>query len=601
MAILVDARGRLLKRVESGPANARLLTTPQLARRLRDLARRFARPSAVALGLAGVRTASDRERVRRVGSRVWPRIPVLATNDLETALRASQTASEASREEVRVLVLSGTGSCCYGRAPSGRVAKTGGWGHLLGDRGSGYEIGVQALREVLRVFDHSRRWPRLGQRLLRRLLLNTPEDLPDWIQRAHKAEIAGLAVEVFAAAAKRDRLALGLVATAAESLAGDALACAGLLASLRTPVSFVFAGGALLQQPVFARRVARLIRAGWRSARIVPLKREGAWGAVELARTLEPHAPPRQEPGGDRPSEVQTRFETGPEVPLIPSLASLARSPTEQRNPRSRRLDRLPLGAAIELMLKESARVAPALRAERAGLERALRWIIGALRAGGRLFYVGAGTSGRLGVLDASECPPTFRAPPEQVQGLIAGGRTALWQSVEGAEDDVVAGADAIGARGVGRHDVVVGIAASGRTPYVWGALHEARRRGARTVLLCFNPHLEVPARGRPHLILAPSLGPEVLTGSTRLNAGTATKVVLNLFSTLAMVRLGKVVSNLMVDLNPSNLKLRDRAARIVSELTGVRADRARAALEASRWRVKRALRRLARQRFRGC
>ncbi len=599
VAILADARGRLLKRVETGPANLRLLTASQLARRLHDLARWFPRPGAVALGLAGVRTASDRDRVRRAASKVWPPIPVLATNDLETALMASRTARATSRDQIRVLVLSGTGSCCYGRTPLGRVAKTGGWGQHLGDRGSGYEIGVHALREVLRVFDHSGEWPLLGQRLLRRLLLNTPEDLPAWVQRARKEEIAGLAMEVFAAASKRDRLALGLLATAAENLAGDALACARLLAPSGTPVTFVFAGGALLQQPAFARRVARLIRAARPGVRIAPLRRASAWGAVELARALESRAPTRKRSGIDRFSEVRARVEDRTEVPPVPSLASLARSPTEQRNPRSRHLDRLPLGAAIELMLNESARVAPALRAERAGLQRALRWIIGALRAGGRLFYVGAGTSGRLGVLDASECPPTFRTPPDQVQGLIAGGRTALWQSVEGAEDDPLAGAAVVAARGVGRPDVVVGIAASGRTPYVWGALHEARRRGARTVLLCFNPHLEVSARGRPHLILAPDLGPEVLTGSTRLNAGTATKVVLNLFSTLAMVRLGKVVSNLMVDLNPSNLKLRDRAVRIVCELAGVRADRARAALAASGWRVKRALRCLRRRRFR--
>jgi N-acetylmuramic acid 6-phosphate etherase len=255
------------------------------------------------------------------------------------------------------------------------------------------------------------------------------------------------------------------------------------------------------------------------------------------------------------------------------------------------------LGKAIDLWLSESARVLPALRAERTGLATAVRWIVRALRSGGRLFYVGAGTSGRLGVLDASECPPTFRTPPDLVQGLMAGGATALWRSVEGAEDDAAGGAAAVTFRGVQGRDVVVGIAASGRTPFVWGALREAHRRGARTILLCFNPHLAVPRRERPHLVLAPDLGPEILTGSTRLNAGTATKIVLNMFTTLAMVRLGKVVGNLMVDLNPSNVKLRDRAVRIVQALTGADARRACAALTASGWEVKAAVGRLGRRR----
>jgi N-acetylmuramic acid 6-phosphate etherase len=191
--------------------------------------------------------------------------------------------------------------------------------------------------------------------------------------------------------------------------------------------------------------------------------------------------------------------------------------------------------------------------------------------------------------LDASECPPTFRTPPELVQGIMAGGHTALWRSVEGAEDDSASGAWAIEFRGVTRKDVVVGITASGRTPFVWGALAEARRRGAKTVLLSFNPSLKVSARSRPSLIIAPDVGPEILTGSTRLKAGTATKLILNIFTTLAMVGIGKVTGNLMTDLNPSNVKLRDRAVRIVQELRNVDYATARRALESSGWVVKRA------------
>jgi N-acetylmuramic acid 6-phosphate etherase len=258
-------------------------------------------------------------------------------------------------------------------------------------------------------------------------------------------------------------------------------------------------------------------------------------------------------------------------------------------------LDRMPLGKAIRLMLTEDAKIPRKLLGEIAGIEKATEAIARAFRRGGRLFYVGAGTSGRLGVLDASECPPTFRSPPERVQGIIAGGEVALRKSVEGAEDDVGAGTKAIEKRGVRRRDVVVGIAASGTTPFVWGALREARRRKAATVLVCFNPYLKIPREFQPAIVIAPNLGPELLTGSTRLKAGTATKLLLNIFSTLAMVKSGKVISNLMVDLNPSNVKLRERAVRIVRDLTKADDASAREALERSEWVVKKAVARLKR------
>jgi N-acetylmuramic acid 6-phosphate etherase len=209
------------------------------------------------------------------------------------------------------------------------------------------------------------------------------------------------------------------------------------------------------------------------------------------------------------------------------------------------------------------------------------------LKAGGRIFYIGAGTSGRLGILDASECPPTFRASPEMIQGIIAGGQRAIWQAVEGAEDDAPSGARALVHRSLTSKDLVIGIAASGRTPFVWGALGFAHEVGAKTVLLCFNPSLKIQPEHRPDVIIAPNLGPEILTGSTRLKSGTATKIILNMISTIAMVRLGKVIGNLMVDLNPSNVKLRDRAIRILRELTGCTADAAKAALEQNAWVVK--------------
>jgi len=253
-------------------------------------------------------------------------------------------------------------------------------------------------------------------------------------------------------------------------------------------------------------------------------------------------------------------------------------------------LDLLPLADSIALMLSEEALVPGRVLAERARIERAIRLIVRAFRRKGRLFYVGAGTSGRLGVLDASECPPTFRTSPEMVQAIIAGGEPAIRASAEGTEDDADAGKKALHDRHINERDVVVGIAASGTTPFVWGALREAKRRRAATILICFNPFLSIPRLWKPDVVIAPNLGPELLTGSTRLKAATATKLILNMFTTLSMVRLGKVKSNLMVDLHPSNAKLRDRAVRIVRDLTGMNESSARAALVRHGWAIKKAI-----------
>ena len=241
---------------------------------------------------------------------------------------------------------------------------------------------------------------------------------------------------------------------------------------------------------------------------------------------------------------------------------------TEQRNPRSRDIDRLTSLEIVDIINAEDALVARAVGTERKAIAAAVDLIAERFREGGRLFYVGAGTSGRLGVLDASECPPTFGSPPSMVQGIIAGGRRALVRSAEGAEDHASDGAAAIDAKKITKRDTVVGIAACGLTPYVLGALKRARRLGAATVMLTCNP--ETASLLRVDVTINPLVGPEVVTGSTRMKAGTATKLVLNMLTTAAMIRLGKVYDNLMVDLRASCDKLRDRSERIVMELTGL-------------------------------
>lgn len=261
---------------------------------------------------------------------------------------------------------------------------------------------------------------------------------------------------------------------------------------------------------------------------------------------------------------------------------------TEAHNPLSASIDELGPLEIVRLMNAEDARVVEAVGAEAHSIARAIEWAADRFRRGGRLIYAGAGTSGRLGVLDASECPPTFSTPPEMVVGLIAGGNVALTRAIEGAEDVPGDGAAAVAALEVGAVDLVVGIATSGRTPYVLGAMREARRRGAATIgIVCTRPSL---LGAEVDLEIAPLVGPEIVSGSTRLKAGTATKMVLNMISTGAMVRIGKTLGNRMVDLTPTNEKLRIRSRRMLREMAGVDDERAREILERCGGRLKRAL-----------
>lgn len=247
----------------------------------------------------------------------------------------------------------------------------------------------------------------------------------------------------------------------------------------------------------------------------------------------------------------------------------LDRRLTEQRNPRSMRIDQLTPLEIVDLINAEDQMVAQAVHEEREAIARCIEMVVDCFRRGGRLIYVGAGTSGRLGVLDASEMPPTYRTDPSMVQGIIAGGLSALVRAQEGAEDHPEDGAAAIDERDVGPDDFVLGIATSGTTPFVHGALRRARERGARTgFLLCTYPTEELV---RTHdVVISPLVGPEVITGSTRMKAGTATKMVLNTITTASMVLLGKVYGNLMVDLQVTCEKLRDRGQRILMEVLGV-------------------------------
>jgi N-acetylmuramic acid 6-phosphate etherase len=270
---------------------------------------------------------------------------------------------------------------------------------------------------------------------------------------------------------------------------------------------------------------------------------------------------------------------TSPRKPLDPRI-------TEQRNPRTAAIDLATPLEIVDLINAEDRTVAAAVASQREAIAHAIELAERTFRAGGRLFYLGAGTSGRLGVLDAAECPPTYGTDPEMVQGLIAGGLPALTSAQEGAEDRPEGARADVAARGIGPKDFVIGIAASGTTPYVRSGLGEAMKRGATTgIVACSPPHDDVLRL--VDVAIVPITGPEVVTGSTRMKAGTATKLVLNTITTGAMIRMGKTFGNLMVDLKATNNKLKDRSERILMEVCGVERKGARELLDAAGGRVK--------------
>jgi N-acetylmuramic acid 6-phosphate etherase len=525
------------QRFTLGPLNLQLATDRQLLAAFRSAISNLKSPiSHATICLAGCRTAADHARLRALARRVWPRAKITTGNDLDSGLAAAFGPSDPG-----ILVLSGTGSVVIGRNKN-RRARAGGWGHLLGDHGSGYALAISNLQSQISQFDRTGKTSSHLRRVLRRLCLNTPDQLIPWIHNATKNDIAALLPDLITA----DRR---ILREQAALLADDVRAVACKL-RLRNP-DIVLAGGVFRNRPPFVRA----FRAALPGRRIRLLETDTASGTLALP-----------------PSEISNLKSPIPPLPL-----------TEQRNPRTLDLDKKSIPQLIDTMLAEESRVIPAIRANRRSIENAIRAIVTGFRRGGRLFYVGAGTSGRLGVLDASECPPTFSTNPEMVQGIIAGGVNALHSAVEAAEDDPLAGAEAIRHRAVGKHDVVVGIAASGQTPFMLGALDEAKRRGAKTFLLTCS---QIVSR---HSLIAIRTGPEILTGSTRLKAGTATKLVLNMLTTISMIRLGKVISNLMVDVKPTNEKLRARACRIVAALRPCDEQEARRRLVKTGWNVKKA------------
>jgi N-acetylmuramic acid 6-phosphate etherase len=565
---------RILEQGKLPPSNFRLTAPERLRAILAELPKQIDRAGVF---LAGCATEEDRRVLKQICLGIWSNAKVVTGSDRDSGLAAALDHSDG------IVVNAGSGSSVTGRRGD-RIERAGGWGHILGDAGGGYFLSIQALRLILREHDLHHVEMDFAAKILRALSLNNFDELVRWVQTADKMEIATLAPVVFEAATGRDARIMEIIEEGARVLCDYAEAVAARLHLLAPKV--VLMGGLFYRDSIYTHAFRRQLKKNLPDARVATAERLPELGAAWIAAEAHDHASFHL-----RPSQTE--------------IDSLAVALTEQRNPRSENLEKMSAHELVHVFVEEEEFVQEALRAAAADLARAIEMVTESLRNGGRLFYVGAGSSGRIGVLDASEIPPTFGAPIDLVQGLIAGGATALHQSVEGAEDEKNAGGLAADERGVRAADVVIGITAGGRTPFVLSALARANALGAKTVLLTCNPavvggddagcsrSLRQVGTATVDLVIMLPVGPEILAGSTRLKAGTATKVALNIISTGAMIGLGKVRGNLMIDLHTTSTKLRNRAVRVLAELTQRDYESARVLLEANEWNLRTALEKL--------
>jgi N-acetylmuramic acid 6-phosphate etherase len=564
---LLTPEGKLLRQGAAGPGNTLLLGDAALEKLFRAI-RRGAGPDARAIGgaFAGCQLPEEKTRVEKILRLVWPKAGVVRVmEDTRSVLAA------AFGDGPGIVVIAGTGSNVAGQhTASEPIEKAGGWGHLFSDRGSAYDLARRGLELAFDVYDKDKQViPLAGEYLAATGKSSMEEMVPLLLQDTSKTTVAGWARCVLNAAQKGDGAAAELLDGAAAALAVRVRDVARRLSLPKARVALV--GGLFENHPGYVARFQSALAKAFPKAESFLLTTPGVFGAARLA-------------GLEALPSVERAHLNGKPIADPSRLAAFAQASTEQRNPRSRGLDRRSIPELVDLFVREERHVGKALAAQRGPIAKAAALVAKKLAGGGRLFYVGAGTSGRLGVVDASEMPPTYNAPPEQVQAIIAGGPGAVFKSREGAEDSREAGVAELTARGLSRRDVVCGIAASGQTPFVLGALDHARKLGAGTILLTCNPRRSIRVPVGVEIDLP--TGPEIVTGSTRLKAGTATKLVLNILSTIAMVRLGRVRDNLMVNVQATNDKLRARAVRLVEALAGCGADPAQAALEKAAWRV---------------
>ncbi len=557
---LYSESGELLAETEAGPANPAAYGVDAVMGALSAVARGLVGDRAgtltICAGLAGAGLADVREAVAAALGAATGAERVVVTTDLHPVLFANAGPGSG------VLVIAGTGSGVLAKNRHGRVLKVGARGAVFGDDGGAYRVAVEGLRAAAAMRDGLGPDTSLVDLLPPAAGLRDFDEFAVWTGGAGKREVAALARVVSAAAEAGDFVARACLDDQARRLAAQAVAAVERMelgAGAR-----LFLHGALIEQcghfrKAFCESVDQYLETQFMDCTL------GGHAAVhECFR--------RETPAGDWFFEWQKGG--GGVVESLP--------PTERRMAGEKTLDTMDALGIVRFMNRLDAALPSVVAREEESIAAAVSAAAAALGRGGRIVYFGAGTSGRLGVLDASECPPTFGVDADRVIGLIAGGDAALRSSIEGEEDNRDAGAAEVAGIGAGPLDVVVGIAASGGTPYVGGALEEAKRRGAMTVLLCCNPSPAIEA----DIMICLATGPEALTGSTRLKAGTATKMVLNMISTGAMALSGYVHRGLMVEMRPTNAKLRRRAARMVDALTGVGGPAAEALLADAGWSI---------------
>lgn len=542
---LYDSEKRLCAELVGGPANSAAYGPEQTAAELVRLGRALLadRPGAAVLaaGVAGAALRAEQEALASILVRDLPVHYVRVTTDVHPLLLANTSRPPA------VLAVAGTGSCVLGLDSHQNTIRIGGRGSVMGDSGSAYAVVVRALRWAAHAADGLRPPTRLQAELPRAAGVDSFDALAAWSSLGAKWLIASLAPAVAECAREGDAVAEACLRVEARALAEQVrAACARVgLGSGSNPV--LLWGGLFTHSPLYQALFEEALPE-WPIA--VP-RITGHQAVAELAFVAE--TPPWACEIQADPARAVSEVEGLPPTEAMPP-------------PEARTLDELTAPEIAALMVADHEQALRAVAAQCGPIAQAVEWAAATIRNGRTLFYAGAGTSGRLGVLDASECPPTFGVEPERVVGIIAGGEAALRSSIEGEEDSREHGQRDLWAAGVQTGDLVIGIAASGTTPYVLAAIEAGRAAGAATVLLCCNP----AAVSKADLTIALPTGPEVLGGSTRLKAGTATKLALNIISTGAMARAGYVHRGLMVGMRPANEKLKHRAARIIAAIAGV-------------------------------
>lgn len=533
----------LAAKAEAGPSNPADMGVDSAAGVMIDLGRKFLAPGRhirfVAAGVAGAWERGIRDRLAAALFKGIGAGRTFVADDRWPLLDAN-VGSQGG-----IVVLAGTGSGVLARDGDGRVLAVGGRGALIGDEGSAYQLSLRALRACVHAADGMGPETILLHELLRVAGLRDLSELGCWALSATKSEIAQLSKVVTGCAAAEDPVALACVHAEAEALAGQASAALKRL-SLRGDSPVYLSGGLFEGSALYQKAFQEVLERIHPGLLCEPAPLRGHRAVLELAFER-------------RACEFVSIYSKGKgEGPPFPS--------PERRPGGERAIDQMSALEIVRFMNREDSLISGAVAREEKSIARAIETVVQAFSCGGRLIYAGAGTSGRLGALDASECPPTFGTEPGKVVALIAGGGEALWGSVERAEDDRAQATADLHTLNPPLHskDVVVGISASGTTPYVLAVLEAARARGAKTLLLCCNP----ACRGAAPLAIAVETGFEVLSGSTRLKAGTATKMVLNMISTGAMALYGRVFEGWMVNVQPANEKLRRRAVGIVAALT---------------------------------